>query len=66
MINLATQELVDKVALVVVIWISMWKISLAGLGIFLEVGFLVKTSLVAEVGVVLVAAEENQGLLDQI
>ena len=29
----------DKVALVVVIWISMWKISLAGLGIFLEVGF---------------------------
>ena len=66
MINLATQELVDKVALVVVIWISMWKISLAGLGIFLEVGFLVKISLVAEVGVVLVAAEENQGLLDQI
>ena len=29
-------------------------------------GFSVKISLVAEVGVVLVAAEENQGLLDQI
>ena len=66
MINLATLELVDKVALVVVIWISMWKIFLAGLGIFLEVGSLVKKSLVAEVGVVLVAAKENQGLLGQI